>query len=87
MACNVTTENGAAQVGYSAVTVQSAKTVQGRLKRLNLDLTGNLSPAGGSFTIQYDVSQMTAGSIVTTDLLKGYSLVNKDATPGQIQVT
>lgn len=86
-ACTVTTENGTVQAGYSGVTVQSVEAVRGQSVRVALELTGDLDPAGGSFTIQYDTNQMTAGTVAASDLLKGYSLVSNEAAPGQIQVT
>ena len=86
-ACTVTTESGTAQVGYSGLAVQSVEAVRGQSVRVALELTGDLDPAGGSFTIRYDTSQMTAGTVTASELLTGYSLVSNETAADQIRVT
>ena len=86
-ACAVTTVSGQAAVWYSGLAVRSVEAVRGQSVRVALDLTGELDPAGGSFTIVYDPDQMTAGTVVASSLLKGYSLVSNETTKGRIQVT
>ena len=85
--CDVATVDGQAAVWYSGLAVQSTEGVRGQAVRVTLDLTGAQDPTGGSFTIVYDPDQMTAGSVVASSLLQGYSLVSNEATKGRIQVT
>lgn len=85
--CTVTAVSGRAAVWSSGLSVRSTKGVRGQAVRVTLDLTGELDPAGGSFTVIYDPEQMTAGTVVTSSLLQGCSLVSNEATKGRIQVT
>lgn len=85
--CGVRVESGAVEAQYAGLTVASVEGVRGQSVRVELLLDGALRPAGGSFEVVCDTSQLTAGSVAAGELLDGRTLVSNSADPGRVKVT
>lgn len=77
--------NGTVEVQYAKLRVSSVEAVAGQSVRMELFLEGGLDPAGGSFTIAYDDTKLTAGGVVAGTILSGH-LLSSNKTEAGIRV-